>query len=64
MTKLKTSVNFIKDTNITVLQEMVDLLQNSTTSGSEDFLFYCAIFFVSTKKLVHVNLPNAAGLKF
>ena len=33
VTKLKTSVNFIQDTNITVLEEMVDLLKNTTTAG-------------------------------
>ena len=33
---LKTSVNFIKDANITILEEMVDLLKNSSTAGYED----------------------------
>ena len=33
VTKLKTSVNVIQDTNITALEQMVDLLKNSTTAG-------------------------------
>ena len=33
VTKLKTSVKFIQDTNITVLEQMVALLKNTTTAG-------------------------------
>ena len=33
ITKLKTSLNFIKNTNITILEQMVDNLKNSTTAG-------------------------------
>ena len=31
--KLETSVDFLQDTNITVLEQMVEMIKNSTTVG-------------------------------